>query len=218
VVPLWARSSSIKHQEPMVRKHSAWTRLRQRAARPKTPAPTAGWVISELSRLTGVPVRRLRDYVTRGLIRPLERRGTATRYARSQLVRLLAVTQLRTEGAQLSAIKQKLDTLGERELEDWLHARPLPPAALAALSLPAPGSADSGSAPAEATAATPPLTAKPPVAGPHAPPAGGAPLHAAVGTWYHVELLPGLVLHCSTTASPAVKAAAQRIYDEYLGR
>lgn len=35
--------------------------------------------------------------------------------------------------------------------------------------------------------------------------------------WYHVELLPGLVLQLSATASPAIKSAAKRICDEYRG-
>ncbi len=81
----------------MVRKHYRVTRLRQTRSRPKTPAPKTGWVISELSKLSEVPVRRIRYYVEHALIRPLEIRGTATRYQRSELLRLLAIPHIRTE-------------------------------------------------------------------------------------------------------------------------
>jgi len=56
----------------MVRKHYRITLLRQTRKRPKTPAPTTGWVISELANLTEIPVRRIRYYVEHGLVRPLE--------------------------------------------------------------------------------------------------------------------------------------------------
>ena len=70
----------------MARKHYLVTRLRQTRSRPRTPAPKTGWVISELSRITGLPVRRIRYYVEHALIRPAEIRGTATRYQRSELL------------------------------------------------------------------------------------------------------------------------------------
>ena len=35
--------------------------------------------------------------------------------------------------------------------------------------------------------------------------------------WQRTELLPGLELHLSAAASAAVKAAARRIIDEYVG-
>lgn len=189
----------------MVRRHSAWARSRMTRTRPKTPAPKTGWVISELSRITGMPVRRLRDYVARDLISPLERRGTATRYQRGQLVRLMAIKRFRAEqGLPLAEIKRRMDTMGERELEAWISTAPLPEAVLVALGL--------GSRPAGV--ATPP----------HVTVGTGAARveatnieNSALGTWYHVELLPGLVLQLSHNASPAVKSAAKRICDEYVG-
>lgn len=36
--------------------------------------------------------------------------------------------------------------------------------------------------------------------------------------WYRVTLLPGLELLCASTASPAVHSAAQKIFEEYVGK
>jgi hypothetical protein len=62
---------------------------------------------------------------------------------------------------------------------------------------------------------------------PFAPPTGttASPAEATstgegtpFAAWYHFELLPGLVLQLRATASPAVRSAAKRICDEYVGR
>lgn len=196
----------------MVRKHSRWARSRMKRSRPKTPAPKNGWVMSELSQITGMSVRRLRDYVFRDLIQPLERRGTATRYPRSQLVRVMAIKRMRAEsGLELAVIKRRMDAMGERELEAWILTAPLPDAVTRAL-----GRLDA-----------PPGEGQPGIAGSasrgrqfNATGAAGAE-HASTNlpldAWYHVELLPGLVLQVRATASPAVKSAAKRICDEYTG-
>jgi hypothetical protein len=67
---------------PQIRKRSKWDRARDKRRRPRTPAPTAGWLIRELAQMTQTTVRTLRNYVAAGLITPLELRGTSTRYAR----------------------------------------------------------------------------------------------------------------------------------------
>ena len=198
----------------MVRRHSQWARSRMKRSRPKTPAPKEGWLMAELSRISGMTVRRLRDYVARDLIAPIERRGTATRYARSQLVRLMAIKRMRAElELELAEIKRRMDAMGERELEAWIAQGPLPEAARTALGIPPlnvvqPGgvgiATDSPFAPRTGTTASPA----------EATSAGEAAPFAA---WYHLELLPGLVLQLRSTASPAVRSAAKRIYDEYAG-
>jgi DNA-binding transcriptional MerR regulator len=200
----------------MVRKHNAWTRARQKRSRPKTPAPTAGWVIADLSRITGLPVRRLRDYVARDLIQPLEIRGTATRYARGQLVRLLALMRLRAESAvPLTEIKRQLDAAGERDLESWVTSGPLSNAVREALGLPLGADLRPGSGAINSPIGNSTELSNSGSDAPSATPAGnqGSPWTA----WHHVELLPGLVLQLSASASPAVKAAAKRIADEYAG-
>lgn len=218
----------------MVRKHYPWTRARMKRTRPKTPAPKNGWLMADLSRMSGMPVRRLRDYVFRDLIQPIERRGTATRYHRSQLVRLMAIKRMRSESdLELAEIKRRMDAMGDRELEAWIMTGPLPPAVLEALGhsstartptpTPLTGSVGAASAwpssvansnAATANAANSNATA-PNVTGPNAEHTPSQ--DSAFATWHHVQLLPGLVLQLSATASPAVKAAAKRIRDEYVG-
>lgn len=197
----------------MVRKHSAWARSRMTRSRPKTPAPKTGWVISELSQLTGMSVRRLRDYVARDLITPMERRGTATRYQRGQLVRLIAIKRLRTEEElDLAQIKRRMDAMGERELEAWILTAQLPEAVLTALEV---GTGGASARSSDGSAGVPAAHAADGAAPSHAE--GQRAGNAAQTTWHHVELLPGLVLQVSANASPAVKSAAKRICDEYVG-
>jgi DNA-binding transcriptional MerR regulator len=187
-------------------------------SRPKTPAPKTGWVISELSQITGMSVRRLRDYVARDLIAPLERRGTATRYQRGQLVRLMAIKRWRAEeSVELAEIKRRMDAMGERELEAWLLTAPLPDAVLTALGLATAGAAAqsaNGGGFGSVTGVAPSFEAS---GGTNSRVEGLADESVALATWYHVELLPGLVLQLSAGASPAVRNAAKRIFDEYVG-
>ena len=81
----------------MVRKHYWRTRQRQKRTRPKTPAPTNSWPLAELAQLTGLPETTVRYYVANKLIRPIQVRGTATRYGRHDLMLLLGIARLRTD-------------------------------------------------------------------------------------------------------------------------
>jgi DNA-binding transcriptional MerR regulator len=183
----------------MVRKRHRYARARAKRTHPKTAAPTTGWVITELARLTQIPVRRLRYYVQIKLLQSSEFRGTATRYQRLELLRALGIQRLRAERASLLTIKQTLHALGERELEAWLRAGPLPPEAASALGL----ATDLASAPAINVSAR------------------ADAMHAAVApgssTWQRVTLLPGLELMIATDASPVVQRAARSICAEYVG-
>jgi DNA-binding transcriptional MerR regulator len=215
----------------MVRKRDAYTRWHAKRSRPKTPAPKDGLVIAELARISGVALRTLRYYVQLKLLRPLEFRGTATRYPRRELLRLLGILRMRSETrASLAEISQKLDTLADPELEGWLLAGPLPPEAAAALGIPGRPAADrprfdpaDGSFDVNASRAG---AAASPAAGNSAPGTFEAGTSAPVSrhergpveTWQRVCLLPGLELLVRADASPAVKRAAQSIYDDYVGR
>jgi DNA-binding transcriptional MerR regulator len=153
-------------------------------------------LIRELSQMTQTTIRTLRNYVTAGLITPLERRGTSTRYGRRELLRLLAVLRARKETKlTLAAIKQKLDAFPDGELEAWLREGPLPPLAAAAL----------GIAPETAPAAAP--TAERPL----------ERWSAQMQTWQRIELLPGLTLMLGPDPSPAATNAAGAICAQYLG-
>ena len=101
----------------MVRKRDAYRRMRdQGRIRLKRPKPKTGWVMAELAALTGLRPRTIRYYVDHGVLERPEFRGTATRYQRTHLLRLLAIQRLRREGVpNLAVIKQPIDAAGEAE-------------------------------------------------------------------------------------------------------
>lgn len=147
--------------------------------------------------MTGMSVRGLRNYVTQGLLVPIELRGTSTRYARRELVRLLALLRGRKETKlTLAEMKKKLDRFGDRELEAWLRNGPVPPAAAAALGFVQESKAKAGEA-AQADMVEPWV--------------------AQLETWRYVPLLPGLELRLASSASPAAQRAAQEIWRKYAG-
>ncbi len=63
----------------VVRTRGRWTRHRAKRTRPKTPAPKTGWVIAELSTITGLSVGTIGYYTRQKLIAPSEFRGNLTR-------------------------------------------------------------------------------------------------------------------------------------------
>jgi DNA-binding transcriptional MerR regulator len=192
----------------MIRKRAGWTRAYAKRKRPKHPAPKGGWVIAELSRLSGVPVRRIRYYVAQDMIRPLERRGTATRYPRMELLRLLAIPLLRAKRLKLDGIRRELERLGETELLRMIAAEPMTAELAAALEIvPDRGATNPDSY-------LQPLT---PLKGAKVPRDSTLSRLSSTETWHRVQLLPGLELLVSTVASPAVRAAAAIIVDEYVG-
>jgi DNA-binding transcriptional MerR regulator len=145
--------------------------------------------------LTGVTVRALRNYVAQGLLVPTEFRGTSTRYSRRELLRLLAVLRGRNESRlTLAQMKQRLDGRTEDELEAWLKAGPLPPAAAIALGIVPEAH---GAQEREET--------------------GLDRWKPQVEAWQRIELLPGLELLLGPGASPAAMRAAQAICRDYLG-
>jgi DNA-binding transcriptional MerR regulator len=211
----------------MVRKHSRYLRSRMKRSRPKTPAPKHGWRMAELSRLSGISVRTLRAYAAKGLIRPIERRGTQTRYPRVVLLRLAAILTLqRTTKLTLLQMKRKFETLDELELERWLATEALAPQLATALGFAAVSTTPAATTPAATTpAATTPPTSPSDSAtvaakfesAPGVASVSAAQLRPTTETWYHVELLPGLILQLSSAASPVVSNAARRVYDEFVG-
>jgi DNA-binding transcriptional MerR regulator len=183
----------------MVRKRYPWTRARDRSRiRSKRPAPKTGWLIAELAVLSGQQPRTIRYYVEQGLLARPAFHGTATRYQRLHLLRLLAIERLKRDGlTSLVAIKQRLDATGEAELLAAVSARPPSAAVAAALELPAAGT--------HAAA----LGAERTVSMLHAAPASG--VSDPGPPWRRLLLLPGLELLLADDASPAVHNVAAQI-------
>ncbi len=179
----------------MVRKQYS----RSNKARPKSPAPTDGWLLDELASLSGLPQTTIRYYVQQRLLRPIERRGTATRYPRRSLLLVLGLHRLSSEGkATLLERKRKLDTLGDQELKDWLGTERIPAAAAAALGIePQPMQS------LDAASPSPPLI-------------DGT--GAVVEHWQRIPLLPGLELMIRANAKEPVRLTAQRIWEVYSVR
>ncbi len=140
------------------------------------------------------------------LIEPQEIRGTATRYARSELLRLLAIPLVRNDKTRtLDALKHELDRLGSSELERLVLGSALSPAVAAALGVnqPNPSSVAPGA----------PENQSWPLARDTSGSLAGVP--DSVELWHHVPLLPGLVLLLSSRANVAVRYAAKKIYDDF---
>jgi DNA-binding transcriptional MerR regulator len=178
----------------MVRKHFPWTKAKAalRRNRPKTPAPKNGWLLTELAQLTELSETTIRYYVQQRLIRPIERRGTATRYERRELLRLLGFKRLKVDDkTTLAEKKRQLESMGDEKLEQWLQSGPLPLAAATALGFDV----------APAQSALDPFAETAP---------------AGVEVWQRVALLPGLELMLRADAKGAARLAAQRIIDEYV--
>jgi DNA-binding transcriptional MerR regulator len=188
----------------MVRKH--YRESRQRAAfrrrRPKAPAPKHGWLISELAELSEVPFSTVRYYVQLRLLRPIERRGTATRYDRNQFLLLLGLLRLKSdEKSTLAEKKKRLDAMGNEKLESWLRSAPLPVKAAQALGL----------APDVSVGSAGPGTAA------QAAESGFGRTNASVEHLQRITLIPGLDLMLRADAKEAARILAQRIVAEYVG-
>jgi hypothetical protein len=182
----------------VIRKRHAITRQRAKRSRPKTPAPKEGWLIAELSTLTGVSVRTLRSYVAKDLLRPSEFRGTITRYPRRELLRLLKMLELKSQSrgkVVLAKLMRQVDAISDPGLEAWVARQRLSPELARALG----------------------IVAK--VAPPVAPDAvaSGVIERVAPETWRRIPLLPGLELMLRTDASLAVRHIAQRLYADVVG-
>lgn len=186
----------------MPRKRSAYTRARAKRTRPKTPAPTEGFLIHDLARLTAVPVRMLRGYLERGLFRHSEFRGTLTRYPRRQVLRLVAALQLKAQTrATWQNIKRKLDTASEPDLERWLAQQVLEPAVADALGM----KLVTPSVAANAAGARSNLELIVSAS------SEGGEIERFGADGERVVILPGLELSLSATATPSVRTAALRM-------
>ena len=179
----------------MVRKRDAWTRAQDRLRRRrKRKIPQTGWLLSELSALTALPSRTIRYYVEQGVLARPEFRGTATRYGREHLLRLLGIERLKREGMKrLASIKQHLDAAGEAQLLAAVAARPPSAMVAAALGITTPSASSDGSASTGQTSTA------------------GAGNTSRGELWRRLSLLPGLELLLAEDASPAVRQIAQQI-------
>lgn len=146
-------------------------------------------------------------YVVAGVLPRTTFRGTATRYQREHLIRLLAVRELRSQGVvNLANIKAHLATFTATQLEQWVLSRPQSPRVLAALAEDAETEGTSSNAEGHSTDSPqnwPALLGSPGL-GPNSATAS-AP---AVGpqTWQHTHLTPNITLSWSADANESASA------------
>lgn len=136
----------------------------RRRHRTRVKAPTTGWLRTELAQMLRIAPSTIGKYIKAGLLPGVEFRGTATRYQRVHLIRLLAIRHLRSIGvAERHRVKARMDRLSSEQLEAWVLSHAHSPAIVAALTVSHPSNATStmdaaASLPAtQATAASPGL-------------------------------------------------------------
>jgi DNA-binding transcriptional MerR regulator len=191
----------------------------------RSPPPAEGWPIVELAKLSGLSAATIKNYVKLGLLAPVVFRGTATRYPRGHLLRLLAIRHLKLDGYfDLKAIRRKLDTWGPVELEAWVLQRGARPKVINALS-----ASGTRSAPAPLAAPAPALAAPPTLAPalvpgalvpgtplPESQPQTNTPPLVNTEDWQRVVFLPGLELQVQKGAGPAVQRMAERLCAAFI--
>jgi DNA-binding transcriptional MerR regulator len=82
--------------------------------------------LAELAQLTELSETTIRYYVQQRLIRPIERRGTATRYERRELLRLLGFTRLKHDVPDLSRARLQRRLGSMRHQPSPLRHKPHP--------------------------------------------------------------------------------------------
>ena len=147
--------------------------------------------IKQVSEVIGATPRTIRNWIKMGMVpRPLFR-GSATRYERVHLVRLLAIKKLRSDFLYPHEIRSEVAQASPELLEAWARAADF-----------------SGilSAPAEAAKAEPTAGAAPASR-------RAAPPSYPAQRWERIELLPGLEL--SVRDQPALRRIAAEIFEQY---
>jgi hypothetical protein len=174
----------------MARKRKPKRRGYVRLSRAKSKA---GWSLPQLGALVGLAPRSLRLYLRSRVLPPAGFKGSATRYQRPHLVRLVAARRLiATEKLSLAEIAKRFAKLSPTELEA-LAVEGLAPGPLAT---------------ALAIQAAPTAPVKSSVT-----PAGldGALVGAGAPKWTRIELALGLELHCRDDASPQTLELLRRV-------
>ncbi len=180
----------------MVRKRAAYLRIRDRFRRRRRgPPPKDGWLLPDLAKLAGVTVRTVRYYLEKELLPKPVFRGTATRYDRKALLRLLAIQRMqRHEHLPLAAIKKRLAHFSDAELETYATERLTSGPVATALGV-----------------VRPPPAVAVTLGEPESPP------KYVSYKWEHIQLLPGLWLFVVADAPPLLRRLAGQIYEHCVG-
>lgn len=208
-----------------------WRTPDTRKHRKRVAPPTTGWLRAELAEMLNIAPGTIGRYIKLGMLPSVEFRGTATRYQRVHLLRLLAIRHLRSEGfAERRQVKETMDSWTSERLERWVLSHRHSESITAALQASAPNPI----APSPGAAATPAGGAAAPksvhdehpaavardmsqVNGPPDATAlaagalqlANAMLHAE--TWQQVPVGAGVLIAWRTDADPAAKELVKRL-------
>jgi DNA-binding transcriptional MerR regulator len=176
----------------------------RRRNRVRRPPPREGFLVRDLARLAGVAVPTLKRYVKYGLLAPVPFYGTATRYPRDYLVRVLALRYWRAAGSKtLAELRRRLDGVTWAEMESWVLSHPLAADTAAELrKMPSSAAPAKGVQPAQISAATPASSSLE---------GADALLQVASEAWQRLTLMPGLELHLKADAAPLTRSLATRL-------
>lgn len=177
----------------------------RRRNRVRRPPPKEGFLVRDLARLAGVAVPTVKRYVKHGLLAPVPFLGTATRYPRDYLVRVLALRYWRMAGSKtLAQLRRQLDGVTLADMQAWVLSHPLPAETVAEVGKTSAGAAAAKNAPAVSGSA-PIATAA------SALESADALLQVPAEAWQRWTLMPGLELHLKADASPLTRSLATRL-------
>jgi hypothetical protein len=176
----------------------------RRRNRVRRPPPKEGFLVRDLARLAGVAVPTVKRYVKHGLLAPVPFYGTATRYPRDYLVRVLALRYWRAAGSKtLAELRRRLDGVTWTEMESWVLSHPLAPDTAAELRKMTSGTASATS--------VRPAQISTPMAATNSFEGLDALQQVAAEGWQRLTLMPGLELHLKGDAAPLTRNLATRL-------
>jgi len=85
------------------------------------------YTLADLERETGISGRTIRYYISQGLLAPAHGRGPSATYDLGHLVRLRAISLLKSSHLPLEEIKQRLAPLSDDEIAAMLQVETEPP-------------------------------------------------------------------------------------------
>jgi DNA-binding transcriptional MerR regulator len=189
------------------------------------------YTATEISEVTGVPLRTIRLWTERRLVPPPSGRGPGTRYTEEHRILVRAIAEMRTQTHQLKVIKKVIRKMSREEILCLIGEEPEVDEAeeekekeAAQRTEPAvPPAPAQGQALPRAESAAPPLPPANSDAGDRKGANGRIETRARAGEaplpegarWVIVGLLPQLALMVGEGASPLVRRVAAEICKEY---
>ena len=123
-----ARLGAGRTQRPATPRNRTPPARRTSVERPSASSPASRhrYDIGELAAETGVPIRTIRYYISRGLLAPAYGRGPSATYDLGHLLRLRLIARLRDERQPLEEIRDRLGEMSDADVEAALGVQVAP--------------------------------------------------------------------------------------------